>query len=80
MDAEMEDLAREVIICSRLRRDATMDCKITIKTVNTDINLLAGVTDGTSALDQNHIVILVATVVPVVNHAVNPEMILILRC
>lgn len=34
------------------------------QTVNTQINLLAGVIDGASALDQYNIVILIAVAVP----------------
>lgn len=46
------------------------------QTVNTQINLLAGVIDGASALDQIHIVISIAAAVPyLVSHAANPEMI-----
>lgn len=51
------------------------------QTVNMQINLLAGVIDGASALDQYHIVIFIAATVPyIVSHAANPQMISLLRC
>lgn len=47
------------------------------QTVNTQINLLAGVIDGAAALDQYHMVIFIATAVPyIVSHAAKSEMIL----
>lgn len=78
MNVEWEDLlARKVIICCVLCRDGRLD----YQTVNTQINLLAGVIDGASALDQYHKVIFITAAVPyIVSHAANPEMILILRC
>lgn len=51
------------------------------QTVNTQINLLAGVIDGASAFGQYHMVIVIAAAVPyILSHAANPEMILILGC
>lgn len=50
-------------------------------TVNTQINLLAGVINGASALDQIQIGISIAAAMSYfVSHAANPEMILVLRC
>lgn len=49
--------------------------------VNKQISLLAGRIDGTSALDQCHIVIFIAAIVSsIVSLAENPQIILILRC
>lgn len=51
------------------------------QTENTQINLLAGVTDGASALDRYRIVISLAAVVPyIASHAANAEIISTLWC